>query len=148
MSVDNGADFKAYLVSGATCTYSSGKLSVSAGTCTEVVYIDNYTLSGTPSQIGVTAFGDANTKTINGIMTYTMTATGSYDASATSQDSIRSAADAGSLLVWRLKKNGSKEAKTFSARISNLSESGTPSGKIALNFGLALQSIPKDCTYT
>ena len=147
MAVENGADFHAYLISGATCTYASGVNTITNGTCTEVGYIDNYTLTMTAASLPTTAFGDYNTKNINGIPTGKMTAAGSYDATDAQQDAIRAAVTANSLLIWRLKKAGGKEAKTFAARVDNYAENGAPTSRVSFNFALSLQSIPKDCTH-
>jgi hypothetical protein len=147
MALDVGVDAVLYQITAGTCTCSSGEIAMSGGTCAAIGYIDNYSINENPASLDTTAFGDFNTKSVNGIMTVSASISGTYDASNTQQDALRTAAGAGTILNFRLKKAINKEAKTFRARVGSVVDSGTPSGKINFSAELRCQSKVKTCTY-
>ena len=85
MAVTTGYNVTMKILTGGTCTCSSGVHSITGATCTALPYMDSYSYDQSLSMIDTTAFGDVLNQVVDGFPTYTVNFSGGLDLTNAAQ---------------------------------------------------------------
>lgn len=145
MAVATGFDVILKIVTGGTCTCTGDVISLSAGTCTKVAYLDSYALNGSRSMIETTAFGDKIAKVVPGMPSLTFDFSGGLDFADANQlafwNNLACSTPAmRTMKIW----DGGKKI-TVKGHVSGQQLGSSPTGKSTFSASIGCTHLPKTC---
>lgn len=143
MAVTTGYNVTTKLLTGGTCSCSSGVLTITGGTCTNLPYMDTYTYDSSLEEIDTTGFGDTLRHNVDGFPDYTVSISGGLDLTNAIQQSLANSATCGTARKPRVFKiaDGGKNLMVR-GRLNAQSQGSSVGGKSTFSIGLHLTHLP------
>jgi hypothetical protein len=145
MAVTTGVDVTMKILTGGTCTCSSGVLSITGATCTALPYMDTYSEDFSIEQLDTTGFNDTLRQSVDGFFAGTASFSGGLDLTNAVQLAFRNAMACTARKPRVLRVYDGGKTTTLRGRVTGHTKGSGVGSKSTFGGTIQLTHFPKTC---